>query len=209
MLGYADSIPRASPVVRKSATDAFGNLCCNQYHQRRGAAAELRVLHHRIQHAVASYKVIGSAKVSNSEGTYSYRVVQGNVSRLKANDSVEGALIFDFEFTSPTKGGVAVGIGGGTESGTFAISGPNFAFVQGRVLIIHGTDDPDSIAVNQLDEHNISVTRNNITQNFDEFEGDACVITSDAGNDTIRAETLKFPTTVDWVPATISSPWAH
>src|SRR5437764_12179860 len=62
-----------------------------------------------------SYKVIGSANVASSDGTYSYRVRQGNVSELKADDSVEGALIFDFEFTSPSKGAVGVARrGGGT-----------------------------------------------------------------------------------------------
>jgi Ca2+-binding RTX toxin-like protein len=148
-----------------------------------------------------SYKVIGGTSVAKSDGIYSYHVLQGKVGELKANDSVDGQLTLDFTFIAPTNGTLkVVRKGGGAEAGTFALTGPNFAFVQGRVLIIHGTSDPDSIGVTQLAAHDITVTRNNITQNFDEFEGDACIITSDAGNDTVRADTLNFPTTVDAGP---------
>src|SRR3954468_10877731 len=118
-----------------------------------------------------SYKITGGTNVSNSDGIYSYQVLQGKVGELKVSDSANGALTLDFTFVTPTTGTLRVARkGGGAEAATFALTGPNFAFVQGRVLIIHGTSDPDSIAVKQLDEHDITVTRNNITQNFDEFE---------------------------------------
>ena len=145
-----------------------------------------------------NYKIIGTVGVADSEGSYAYRVVKPNVGELKLNDSLGGEITADLKFLTSTKGTVSVSrAAGGSQTGIFVLSGPDFAFIQGKVLIVRGTTDGDAIGVSLSGEHDVSVTRNNITQDFDEFEGDACIVTSDAGNDTIDTTTMNFPTYVD------------
>ena len=68
------------------------------------------------------YQVIGGAGISNSSGSYTYRLTDPNSALLGCQDSRYGALTKQLVFTSPESGYFFTTNAAGYESGTFTIA---------------------------------------------------------------------------------------
>ena len=143
------------------------------------------------------YNISGFQNFNDSNGTFTYNVVKSSTGKVVAEDSVSGELTLNFKFATPTTGTISITrTAGGTESGTFILSGPNFATLSSNILTLTGTDDGDSISAG-LSNHQYIFTENNITQKFASSSVGELMIMSGDGNDTIDTTAIPVPTYVD------------
>lgn len=126
---------------------------------------------------------------ASGSGTYAYSRPKANVGRFVGQDSVSGSITIDFNFSKMTSGSVTVTTSKGTYTGTFTLTGTNFASVTGGVLTINGTDDSDAISAS-LSGNQYVLTRNNITQNVATTAINEIDFLAGTGNDVIDASTL-------------------
>jgi Ca2+-binding RTX toxin-like protein len=144
-----------------------------------------------------TYDLEGDANVADSSGSYSYSPIKSNIGRLTGFDALLGNVTVDFQFATSTTGLVTLTRkSGGSQTGTFILTGPNFSSVSKGVLSIAGTDDGDAITAAVV-KSQVIITRNNITQKFTASSISQMMITSGAGNDSVDASTINVPIYVD------------
>jgi Ca2+-binding RTX toxin-like protein len=139
------------------------------------------------------YKVVDQQNLQKSAGSYVYSIKKSNVSELTTNDSEFGTETIDFTFSTPTIGTIKLSRNaGGSQSGTFFLTGPDFATeLEGRVKLA-GTVDKDSFGASIVGEQ-VAFTRNNITQKFDLDDLFSISLNADAGDDVADFSAMTVP----------------